>query len=50
MFDERFREILLDLINQEPNLSPRTVNYPDQDGFSPFLAYVKSFVEKKARN
>jgi len=50
LFDERFRDILLELINQEQNLSHETINSLDNDGFSPFLSYVKSYVDKLSKN
>jgi len=40
IFDERFRSILVQLLDQEQNLSAETMNFLDKDGFSPFLLFV----------
>lgn len=37
IFDERFRSILVQLIEQEPSLTAATMNHLDDIGMSPFL-------------
>jgi hypothetical protein len=37
IFDERFRTILVQLIEQEPNLTAATMNHLDDIGMNPFL-------------
>jgi len=41
LFDERFRDILVTILTQETNLNEETMNHLDEDGFSPFLLYIK---------
>lgn len=43
IFDERFRELLVKLLNKE-DLSSAAINCLDSEGFTPFLQYVNQFV------
>jgi len=45
IFDERFRSILIQLLEQEADLKPVSMNNLDAEGFSPFLQYVHNFTE-----
>jgi ankyrin repeat protein len=46
VFDQRFSEILVNLLNQERDLEMKTINVLDKHGFTPFLNFIKQFVEK----
>ena len=43
IFDDRYKSLLIELLEAEQNLSPTTMNTLDKDGFTPFLNYIKSF-------
>ena len=44
IFDERFRELLVKLLNKEA-LKSESINCLDSNGFTPFLQFVGQFVE-----
>jgi hypothetical protein len=43
IFDDRYKSLLIELLEAEKDLSPTTMNTLDKDGFTPFLNYIKSF-------
>ena len=45
IFDDRYKSLLLKLIRRESQTSKNFINTLDSEGFTPFLAYVQSFVE-----
>lgn len=44
IFDERFRSILIYLLDQEVNITSETINFQNNLGFSSFLFYLQSFI------
>ena len=45
MFDERYRKLLIQLIQKE-TLTAEVTNVLNKDGFTPFLAYVKQLTDQ----
>ena len=47
IFDDRYRSILKGLIEAEP-ISKEVINCLDEKGFTPFLTFVKAFVDERS--
>lgn len=47
IFDARYQRILERIVLNDPPLQ-ETINFVDDDGFTPFLSFLKSFNEKQA--
>ena len=47
IFDMRYQRILERIILNDPPLK-ETINFLDDNGFTPFLTFLKSFIEKQA--
>ena len=47
IFDERYKALLIELLEAEDELGTETMNVLDKQGFTPFLIYVKSFIGER---
>ena len=49
IFDDRYKSVLIKLLKRESEheLTPEKLDILNADGFTPFLAYVKSFIGKR---
>ena len=45
IFDDRYKNFLISILNKESDLDPQYLNIFDSKGFTPFLAYVKQFID-----
>jgi len=50
IFDDRYKTILIKLLNKEDNLSADVMNVLDDIGFSPFLSFLQNFVQGLKHN
>ena len=49
IYDDRYKSVLIKLLKRETSadLTPKHLNTLDSDGFTPFLAFIRSFVENR---
>jgi hypothetical protein len=46
--DDRYKNFLIKILDREPNLDASKFNVLNSNGFTPYLAYIKDFVNKKS--
>ena len=47
IFDDRYKALLIELLEAENELNTETMDILDKQGFTPFLHYVKSFIDER---
>ena len=49
IFDDRYKALLIELLDAEANLTTETMNKLDNQGFTPFLNFVRQFVSERTQ-
>jgi ankyrin repeat protein len=45
LFDDRYRSILLSLLDKEVTMDSSVINVLDENGFTPFLAFIDCYIK-----